>query len=348
VIAAESLLTRVPAIDRSLADALRAKVDGKAKPPGSLGRIEDLAIRLGLIAGTTEPRADRATLLVFAGDHGLTEDGVSTYPQAVTAAMVRTFLAGRGTANAFARAVGAAVRVVDAGVASDVPAHPDLIDRKIRHGTRNAAREPALTAAEVDAALAAGAALATDAIDAGADVIALGEMGIGNTASAALIMHRLLPAPLDLCIGAGAGHDAAGLARKREVLARAAARSAATEPLDILAEFGGLEIAMMAGALLGTASRRRPVVVDGFISSAAALAAIRLEPAAREYCIFAHCSAERGHAALLEGIAADPLLDLGLRLGEGTGGLLAVPLLRAACRLLNEVASLDEVLSGAV
>jgi nicotinate-nucleotide--dimethylbenzimidazole phosphoribosyltransferase len=341
-------LPAVPDIDRGLADALRAKVDGKAKPPGSLGRIEDLAIRLGLIGGTLNPRAERATLLVFAGDHGLTEEGVSAYPQAVTAAMVRTFLAGRGTANAFARAVGAEVRIVDAGVAADLPPHPALIDRKIRRGTRNAAREPALTAAELKAALSAGAELAEEAIDAGADVIALGEMGIGNTASASLVMHRLLPAPLDRCIGVGAGHDPEGLARKRGALDRAAARSGTTAPLEVLAEFGGLEIAMMTGALLGAAARRRPILVDGFISSAAALAAIRLEPAARDYCIFAHCSAERGHAALLEGIAADPLLDLGLRLGEGTGGLLALPLLRAACALLNEVASLDEVLSGAL
>ncbi|MDB5560282.1 MAG: nicotinate-nucleotide/dimethylbenzimidazole phosphoribosyltransferase [Enterovirga sp.] len=340
-------LPAVPAIDESLREPLRAKVDGKAKPPGALGRIEDLAIRLGLIQGTTEPRADRATLLVFAGDHGLVEDGVSAHPQAVTAAMVRTFLAGRGTANAFARAVGAEVRIVDAGVAAELPAHPDLFDRKIRRGTRNAAREPAMTADELQRALADGAALAADAAEAGADVIALGEMGIGNTASASLLMHRLLPAPLEACIGAGAGHDPAGLAHKRAILARAAGRSAATEPLAVLAEFGGLEIAMMAGAMIGAASRRRAVLVDGFIVSAAALAAIRLEPAVRDYCIFAHCSAERGHAALLEGIAADPLLDLGLRLGEGTGGLLALPLLRAACGLLNEVATLDEVLAGA-
>ena len=338
----------VPPIDRSLTAALRGKLDGKAKPPGSLGRIEDLAIRLGLIGGTTSPRADRATLLVFAGDHGLVEEGVSSYPQAVTAAMVRTFLAGRGTVNAFARAVGAEVRVIDAGVAADLSPHPDLIDRKIRRGTRNAAREPALLASEVEAALDAGADSTAAAIDAGADAIVLGEMGIGNTASASLIMHRLLPAPLEACIGAGAGHDQSGLARKRDALARAAARSNATEPFAVLCEFGGLEIAAMAGAALKAAARRRPILVDGFIATAAALAAIRLVPAARDYCIFAHRSAERGHAALLDEIAADPLLDLGLRLGEGTGGLLALPLLRAACGLLNEVASLEEVLSGAV
>ena len=167
-------------------------------------------------------------------------------------------------------------------------------------------------------------------------------MGIGNTASAALIMHRLAPAPLDHCVGAGAGQDEAGMARKRAAIARAAARSAATAPRDVLAEFGGCEIAMMAGAVLGAAAQRRPVLVDGFIASAAALAAIRLAPAARDYCVFAHQSAERGHARLLA-LDVTPLLDLGMRLGEGTGAVLAAPLLRAAARLLTDVADLSEV-----
>jgi nicotinate-nucleotide--dimethylbenzimidazole phosphoribosyltransferase len=171
-------------------------------------------------------------------------------------------------------------------------------------------------------------------------------MGIGNTASAALVMHRLAPAPLESCIGAGAGHDPAGLERKRQALERAAARSDARAPLDVLAQFGGLEIAMMAGLILGGAARRRIVIVDGFISSVAALAAIRLAPAARDYCVFAHASAERGHALLLEALGARPLLRLGMRLGEGTGGVLAAPLVRSAAAVLREVASLDDVISG--
>ena len=205
-----------------------------------------------------------------------------------------------------------------------------------------------MTSAEVRDALSRGSRLAIEAVEGGADAVALGEMGIGNTASAALMMHRLLPAPLHQCVGLGAGHNAAGLARKRAALQRAAARSAATEPFDVLCEFGGLEIAMMAGALIGAASRRRPVLVDGFIAGAAALAAIRLRPAAADYCVFAHRSAEYGHAALLAALGAKPLLDLDLRLGEGTGALLAVPLLRAAARILTDVASLDEVMSGAI
>lgn len=339
-------LPTISPIDATREPSLRALIDGKAKPLGALGRIEDLAVRLALIAGHDAPKADRATLLVFAGDHGLTESGVSSYPREVTTAMVATFLAGKASANAFARAVGAEVKVVDAGVAADLPAHSDLIDAKVRKGTRNAALEPALTPQEVDLALTRGAAIAIQAAADGTQVLLLGEMGIGNTASAALLMHRLAPAPLADCVGAGAGHDEAGLARKLAVLQQAAARSDATDPREVLAQFGGLEIAMMAGAILGAASARLPVLVDGFICTAAALAAIRLDPTAADYCVFAHRSQERGHRLMLEAIGAKPLLDLDLRLGEGTGALLALPLVRAAAALLTEVASLEDVLAG--
>ncbi|MGB3865267.1 MAG: nicotinate-nucleotide--dimethylbenzimidazole phosphoribosyltransferase, partial [Xanthobacteraceae bacterium] len=196
-------LPKIAPLDRAHEAALRARIDGKAKPPGSLGRIEDLAVQLGLIRRPAEPAADNAVLLVFAGDHGLTASGVSQYPSDVTAAMVKTFLAGRASANAFAAATGARLRVVDAGVAADLPPHPDLIDAKIAHGTANAALEPAMTRQQAIAALSRGREIAAQEIDAGADVIAIGEMGIGNTASAALIAHRLAPASLDDCIGVG-------------------------------------------------------------------------------------------------------------------------------------------------
>lgn len=341
------LPTLVP-LDADRGQRLARLVGGLAKPPGSLGRLEALAVRLGQILDTDAPRIERASLLVFAGDHGLVEEGVSAYPAAVTALMVATLLDGRASANAFAAAVGAEVVIVDAGVAADLAPHLALRDLKVRAGTRNAAREAALTASEVLTALASGAAVAREAIAAGADAVLLGEMGIGNTAASALIMHRLLPAPLDHCIGRGAGHGAEGLARKQAALERAAVRTDASAPLDVLREFGGLEIVMMAGAIFGAAAARRPVVVDGFIASAAALAAIRLCPGVVDYCIFGHRSAERGHALLLDRLGAEPLLDLGLRLGEGTGALLAVPLLRAAARLLTDVASLDEVLAGGI
>ncbi|WFU15404.1 nicotinate-nucleotide--dimethylbenzimidazole phosphoribosyltransferase [Bradyrhizobium sp. CB3481] len=336
----------VPPLNQELEATMRARIDGKAKPPGSLGRIEDLAVQLGMIAHPAPPKADKAVLLVFAGDHGLTEEGVSQYPSAVTVAMVKTYLAGRASANAFAAAADVEIRVVDAGVAAELPAHPDLIGAKVRMGTANAAREPAMTMQQARDALAKGCALAIAEIAAGADIIALGEMGIGNTASSALLVHRLAPAPLDECIGIGAGQDDPGMARKHAAIAKAAARSNASSPLDVLREFGGLEIAMMAGAVLGAASKRRPVVIDGFISSAAALVAIRLCPDARDYCVLAHRSAEKGHDIVLAAFGAKPLLDLGLRLGEGTGALLAVPLLRAAARLVTDVADLSDVLAG--
>lgn len=339
-------LPTIPALDRSLESALRARIDGKAKPPGSLGRIEDLALRLGLIQARLDPVADRATILLFAGDHGLTEEGVSSYPASVTRAMVATILAGRSTLNAFARAVGAELRVVDAGVAAELAPHPLLIPAKIRPGTRNAAREPAMSVDEAMAAIRTGVRVTIEAVADGADCLALGEMGIGNTASAALLMHRLGPADLDLCIGAGAGHDEAGMARKRGAIHRAAVRSGAAESLEVLAEFGGFEIAMMAGAILGGASQRRPVVVDGFIATAAALVVARLAPESLGYCIFAHRSAEAGHDRLLKLLGAEPLLDLSLRLGEGSGAALAIPLVRAAARLLTDVADLADVLAA--
>jgi len=333
-------------VDPSAEFGIRSRVDGKAKPLGSLGRIEDLAVQLGMIRHPGEPRGDNAVLMVFAGDHGLTAEGVSQFPAAVTVAMVTTYLAGRACANAFATVCQVEVRVIDAGVAAELPAHPDLIDAKIRMGTGNAAREPAMTPQQAAAALAKGCELAMAEIHNGADIIALGEMGIGNTASSSLLLHRLAPAPLDDCIGVGAGQDSAGMARKRAAIELAAARSDAMAPLDVLAEFGGLEIAMMAGAILGAASLRRPVIVDGFIATAAALLAARLSPAAHGYCVFAHRSAERGHDIALAALQAKPLLDLGMRLGEGTGAILAVPLLRAAARLLTDVADLRDVLDG--
>jgi nicotinate-nucleotide--dimethylbenzimidazole phosphoribosyltransferase len=334
--------------DRALESVLRARIEGKAKPPGSLGRIEDLATQLGMMWHPSEPQAGRAVLLVFAADHGLTAEGVSQYPAEVTAAMVRAFLAGRATANAFSAAAHVDIRVVDAGVAVDLPPHPNLIDAKIARGTRNAAREAAMSAREACDALSRGCDLAIDEIRNGADIVAIGEMGIGNTASSALMMHRLAPAPLEQCIGAGAGQSEQGFERKRAALNRAARRSSVSSPFDVLVEFGGFEIAMMAGAVIGAASLKRPILIDGFIASTAALVAGRMCPAARDYCVFAHRSAERGHSILLGSLDAEPLLDLGLRLGEGTGAVLAVPLVRAAAKLLTDVADLSDVLSGAI
>jgi nicotinate-nucleotide--dimethylbenzimidazole phosphoribosyltransferase len=332
-------------LDPSLQARLEVKIGGKAKPPGSLGRLEALAVQIGLVQGVETPVIGAVEALIFAGDHGMNEQGVSAYPSSVTAAMVATFLAGKASVNALARACEVSVRVVDAGVDADIAAHPMLVDAKIRRGSRNAAREAALTPEEVALALERGAAIAAAS---GAQALVIGEMGIGNTASAALLMHRLAPAPLDACIGAGAGQDAEGMTRKTAVLARAVARVQPDAPLDVLAEFGGLEIAMMAGACLGAAAAGKIIIVDGFISSAGALAAIRLAPGVKGRMVFAHASAESGHRRLLQSISAEPLFDLGMRLGEGSGGVLAAPILRAAARLMSETASLEDVLSGRI
>jgi nicotinate-nucleotide--dimethylbenzimidazole phosphoribosyltransferase len=340
-------LFAVPALERASQSVLQQMLDGKAKPPGALGRIEELALTLGLIQQQLKPVVERPMLLVFAGDHGLTRSGVAAFPSGVTVAMVDALLTGRASANALARVVGAEVQVIDAGVAADLSDRAGLIHAKVAWGTQDASVEPAMTPAQAQAALLAGARVAQGAIADGADLIALGEMGIGNSASAALLMHRLAPAPLDDCVGQGAGHSPEGMARKRAVLGRAAARSDVTAPFDVLTQFGGYEIAMMAGALLASARAGVPVLVDGFIGTAAALLAVRLAPAARDYCLFAHASAEAGHRLMLEAMNARPLLELDMRLGEGTGALLAVPLVKAACALLSEVAELTDVLEAA-
>ena len=331
--------------DPSLRTQLRQQMDGKAKPPGSLGRMEELAVRIGLIQNRPAPHAQGALLDVFAGDHGLTEEGVSAYPAHITAAMVNLFLTGKSCVSAFASVGDTDLRVVDAGVNADLPDHPDLLARKIRKGTRNAAREAALTLAEVHQALTLGCEIGKS-LPASVDIYAVGEMGIGNSSAAALIMNRLAPAPLDACIGQGTGHDQNGMMRKRAVLEKCAARTAPNDPMLVLSEFGGAELAMMTGAILGAASKRRVIVIDGFIASSAALAAIRMNPNVLDYCVFSHCSAEHGHHRLLTALGVKPLLNLDMRLGEGTGAALAVPLIRAAVRLFSHVANLADILPG--
>ena len=328
-----------PVRDDAFEAELRARIDGKTKPVGALGRIEDLAAHVARATGSLEPAMRSCQLTIFAADHGLAAAGVSAYPPAVTRQMLVNFLGGNAAANVFARVVGVAVRIVDAGVSGDPVRHPDLVARRIGAGTRNALREPAMTAAERERALAAGRALGGD----GAwDAVCFGEMGIGNTASAALLAHKATGLALEALVGRGTGLDDAGLARKRRLLAEAAART--PERLaapDALAEYGGFEIAMMAGAMLGAAAAGRVVIVDGFIAGAAALVALDAAPEARRALVFAHRSAEHGHSALLGHLGVVPLLDLDMRLGEGTGALLAWPLVRAAAAMLREMASFE-------
>ena len=319
--------------------AVRALIDGKTKPLGALGQVEALALQLARATGETAPRLDSCELTIFAADHGIAADGVSAYPQDVTRQMVLNFLHGGAAANVFARIVGASVRVVDAGVAGEPIDHPELVPRRIAPGTRNSRLEPAMTGAERDEAMQAGAALAQGC---GADVLCFGEMGIANTSAASLVAHKLLGVPLAELVGRGTGLDDSGLARKRAVLEAAAARTAPRlDAGTALAEYGGFEIAMMAGAMLAGARSNRPVLVDGFIATAAALAALRIEPAAERALVYAHRSAEPGHAQLLSALDAWPVLDLGMRLGEGTGALLAWPVVRAASAMLTDMASFE-------
>lgn len=328
-----------PTADASLEAKLRHKIAHKTKPLGALGRLEGLALQLGLIQQSDTITLREPQMVVFAADHGIAAEGVSAYPQAVTVQMVGNMLAGGAAINVFARQHGFALQVVDAGVAADFAPHPQLLQRKIAHGTRNMRHEPAMTAAQARAALQAGMDIAASLPG---NAVAFGEMGIANTSAAALLFARLAAVGIEEATGRGTGLDDAQLAHKRQVLANALARHAgAVQPLDALAALGGFEIAMMAGAMLQAAGERRIVLVDGFIAGAAALVAQALAPAAQDYMVFCHRGDEQGHRLLLAHLKAQPLLDLGLRLGEGTGALLAWPLLQSAANFLNEMASFE-------
>jgi nicotinate-nucleotide--dimethylbenzimidazole phosphoribosyltransferase len=328
--------------DISFKTKIQHAIDIKTKPPGSLGQIEALALQMAVAQESKAPVADPACLLLFAGDHGLVEEGVTAWPSEVTTQMVLNFLSGGAAANVFARSNGIDIQVVDAGVIGDLPDHPELIRANIRKGTRNSFNEDALTPEEVSAAIEFGRALATKKVAEGCKVIALGEMGIGNTSSASLLAHSIEGIDLETLTGPGAGLDKDGVSKKLEVLRKTAARrSGKLEPHDALSAFGGLEICMMTGALLGAAENKAVALVDGFIASAAALAAIRINPDAYAATVFAHKSKEPGHASILKALDASPLIDLELRLGEGSGALLAFPLLRSACAMLNEMATFE-------
>ena len=326
-----------PTADAVLSQALLDAINNKTKPLGSLGRLETLATQLGLIQGTTHIRIADPAILVFAGDHGVVAEGVSAYPQDVTWQMVENFLGDGAAINVFARQNGCALHVVDAGVNHDFGVRPGLLDRKLAKGTRNFATEPAMSRQQLEAALEHGMALARDLPG---TVVGFGEMGIGNTTAAAAIMHKLTGLPLEQCVGAGTGLPPDGIRRKQQVIAAAVQQHAgADDPLAVLATFGGFEIAMMTGAMLKAAELRKVLLIDGFIVTSALLVASRLQPAILDYCVFAHASSENGHRLMLDALGAEPLLELGLRLGEGTGSALALPLLHAAANFLNEMAT---------
>ncbi|MES3015488.1 MAG: nicotinate-nucleotide--dimethylbenzimidazole phosphoribosyltransferase [Pseudomonadota bacterium] len=321
----------------SLAARLQQRLDQLTKPRGSLGRLEALALQIGLIQRSERPQLLAPQLVVFAADHGLAAQGVSAYPSEVTAQMVENFLAGGAAVSVLARQHGLALTVVDAGVRSEIAPRAGLLIARIAAGTADASLGPAMSAPQCGEAIERGRGVVRQLPG---NVLLLGEMGIANTSSAALLLARLGGFEIADCVGRGTGLDDAGLARKLAVLRRVLTRHAgAQEPLAALAAFGGFEIAMMMGAALQAAEERRVIVVDGFIVGAAILVASKLAPALLECCVFAHRSDEAGHGLLLDALDAQPLLQLGLRLGEGSGAALAWPLLDSAVRLLNEMAS---------
>lgn len=334
------LLEAIAPPPEGLAEAAQRHLDRLTKPPGSLGRLEEIALRLAVLQGG-RPRVAQPVVFTFAADHGVVAEGVSAYPQVVTSQMLENFLKGGAAVCVLGRHAGARLVVADFGVATPVPAHPDLRIARIAAGTRNIARGPAMTPAQAIAALEAGALLAGEAISAGADLLATGEMGIGNTTSASAITAVVTGRAPEAVTGRGTGVDDAGWQRKVAAVQRALAVNApdARQGLDVLARVGGFEIAGLVGVVLAGAAHRVPVVLDGFISGAAALVAVTLAPDCRHVLFASHRSAEPGHDAVLAHLGLVPYLDLGMRLGEGTGALLFVHLARAAARVYVEMAT---------
>lgn len=344
----QALIQSVPPADQQAMRAARERQAQLTKPAGALGDLEELSVRLAGVYGTPRPHPRGSAVLVAAGDHGVAQEQVSAYPPEVTPAMVANFLAdtpfgpGGAAVNAIARTVGSKVYVLDAGVNADLPAHPRLHRFALRRGTRNLLREPAMTRQETEALILAGASVTRLAIQEGADIIIPGEMGIGNTTPAALITARLLNTDPQVVTGRGTGVDDQRLAHKLNVIRQALARTAVSDPLDILTEFGGFEIAAMLGMMLQAAASRRAVILDGFVEGSAALVGVALAPALRDSLFPAGECAEAGHAAQLAALGLKPMFRLQLRLGEGTGGVLAVPLLLSAAATLREMRTFEE------
>jgi nicotinate-nucleotide--dimethylbenzimidazole phosphoribosyltransferase len=354
----------IPPLDTTLKSALQTKINQKTKPLGALGQLETLALQIGLCQNSLTPCLTNPSILIFAGDHGIVASGVSAYPQTVTAQMVANFLAGGAAISVFAKQHGLHLLVVDAGVNADLNSHPQLINAKIDKGTQNFLTQSAMSLDDCLKAIQTGADLVNQQRALGCNCIGFGEMGIGNTSSAALLMHTLTGLPLAQCVGRGTGLNDEQLAHKVAVLQRALQQnggwgelcepqqtshgfvgvrpSSQPTPLQALATFGGFEIAMMVGAYLQAAQSGMIILVDGFIASSALLVASCLYPAVLDYCVFSHVSNEQGHQSLLKHFNATAILNLNLRLGEGSGIALAYPLLQSAVLFLNDMASFAE------
>jgi nicotinate-nucleotide--dimethylbenzimidazole phosphoribosyltransferase len=336
----QDAIGRIGALDHVAMDETRRRLDTLTKPPGSLGRLERLAVQIAGVSGSLRPRLRERLVVVMAADHGVTAEGVSAYPAAVTTQMVHNFVHGGAAINVLARQVDARVLVVDIGVAAPLPHDLAIVHRKVAPGTANMARGPAMTSAQATAAVQVGLDLSQQ----DADVICLGEMGIGNTTAASAIVAAITGLPVAEVTGRGTGIDDATWHRKVSVIEQALRlnRPDPSQPLDVVAKVGGLEIAGLVGLVIGASARRKVVIVDGFIATAAALLAVELCPATRSYLIAAHRSVEVGHRAALERLELEPLFALDLRLGEGSGAALALPIVDAALAILAEMATFEE------
>ena len=337
-------IDRIQPTDPRLLAQAQARLDRLTKPIGSLGRLEDLAARYVMITGEIKPKVPGGAVFTFAADHGVTAEGVSAYPSAVTPQMVLNFLRGGAGVNVLARHAGLEVRVVDIGVDFDFDAVPGLIHKKVMSGTKNFVKESAMSPAQAEQAIEVGIELATEAVQQGIGLIGTGEMGIGNTTASSAITAVMTGRSVSEVTGRGTGIDDASHARKIAVIQRALDlhQLDSTDAMRVLAKVGGLEIAGLAGLMLGAAAARIPVVLDGFIAGAAALIAVGLQPHCKDYLIASHRSVERGHQVMLDHLGLKPLLDLDLRLGEGTGACLGMSLVFAAIKILTEMATFDE------
>ena len=340
----DDIITSIQPIDSKASRRAASRQMQLTKPPGSLGQLEELAIQLAGILGTERPSIRRKTIIVAAGDHGVTVQGITDYPQVVTSQMVLNFLAGGAAINVIARSAGVDLVIVDAGVASPIPPHPNLRVLKLGRSTGDISKGPAMSRDSAEASIMAGVDLAQEAVDGGADAIGTGDMGIGNTTSSSAITSVLTGRLPHETTGRGTGRTDAQMERKISIVQRAldVNHPNPTDGLDALAKVGGYEIGVLAGVVLGGALARRPVVLDGFISGAAALIAHRLCPIVADYLVAAHQSAESGHAVVLSHLGLRPLLNLGMRLGEGTGSALAMPLIEAAAACLSDMATFQE------
>jgi nicotinate-nucleotide--dimethylbenzimidazole phosphoribosyltransferase len=342
------LLTRtikmIKPLDKEAMAAARARQATLTKPAGSLGRLEELSIQLAGIQGKARPSIERKAMITMAADHGVVDEKVGNWPREVTAQMVENFLRGGAGINVLARLAGARIVFADMGVANDLKPDPKLIVRKIDHGTKNMCLGPAMTAAKAERAIEAGIEIISGEAEKGLDIVGTGDMGIGNTTASSAVFAALSGKKVEEVTGRGTGLSDEQLEHKINVIKRALAvnKPDHAKPLDVLAKVGGFEIGGLAGVILGAAARRIPVVIDGFISGAAALIAAGLAPQVKDYIIAAHCSAEAGHAAMLKYMGLKPLLNLEMRLGEGTGAALGIIIAEAAVRTLNEMATFAE------